>query len=848
MDGNPQLHCPVRGPLNAKLKASDGLSYTEEKRRIECITLLLAKGYPADQIEAETTIIRIGHKGKNSLRADVVVYDGPTAAMKGLTTEQRRDRMKIVAEIKRNSNDTTSAKEEQLKPALALIPDTNTMGIYWDDVEQSLFIKEMVGTKVVIKEASIANLPAFGSKFSAADIHYKDLQPASNLTQQFSRLDDLLHQAGHPRDDRYDILFKILLLKIYDEQQARPKNGRMILQDFTLSDLPDSSVVKALQDEFGNALVVYGAHLPKKPTKTLGISGDVAREITKIICSINILGSSPQVLQDFFMYFGNLIYKADLAQYFTPYEVLDFIVKVVNPRFGDLAKDPACGTADFLVAAKRVAEERHGADISSQLYGVDASEMAVNLSVFNMILNGDGRSNITLGDSLKDIGAHQAAYTVTFCNPPFGTKIVERRHDVLKAFDLGHEDADPTKAVLKAQETGLLFVEVCVRSVKPGGRIGIILPNGYLGNRSPKYKRFRHWLLERCRIAAIVGFPRFTFKRAGADVSASVVVLEKIDAANPPKSEDYPIHFNLVNKVGWDLQSNRAGRVYRRNEADGTLVLDEANRPQLDADFDRVLGELYSSVTVDAFKWLATGVPSAAAGASWVVQASEVRKHQDLSLDPKRWSQKYHQTVASIQAAPHFKVSDVLQPVSRTLSKDASAEYRYVEIEQVYENFGSYIAQPVRGWALPGRARLRAAAGDVFIANIWSSAGKWLMAGDEAKDNKLIVTTGCTQFEVKPGAKALVEDLVFGLSSEAFRVQMRALSTGSDGLSSVSSDDILGIVLPKIVNANTRKLIRDRVAESKKGQLILTKVVAEELEAENPELAVKRRSSHVAQV
>src|SRR5689334_22722026 len=99
---NPQLYCPIRGTLKAKLKAKDGFTFTEEKRRIECINLLLAKGYPKDRIEAETIVLKFGHGGKNSLRADVVVYDGPVVLMKGLPDDKRRDHIKLIGEIKRD--------------------------------------------------------------------------------------------------------------------------------------------------------------------------------------------------------------------------------------------------------------------------------------------------------------------------------------------------------------------------------------------------------------------------------------------------------------------------------------------------------------------------------------------------------------------------------------------------------------------------------------------------------------------------------------------------------------------------------------------------------------------------
>ncbi|MDF1716164.1 MAG: N-6 DNA methylase [Antarcticimicrobium sp.] len=850
MTTNPQLFCPIRGALKAKLKAKDGLTFTEEKRRIDCINLLLGKGYPKDRIEAETRIIRFGHKGKNSLRADVVVYDRPAAAVKALADDKRRAAMKIIGEIKRDSADSESAKNDQLKPALDLAPSIDALGIYWDDVEQTIFYKEVKEGAIETKEASIAMLPNFGSPLAAKDIFCADLKPATDLVRRFARLDDILHQAGHPKDDRYSILFQILLTKIFDEQNARPKNGRMIIQDFSIRSISDSDVHSIFEKGLETALTVYGTHLPKKPSKKIGSSGATLRQVSQIICPIDILGSSPQVIQDFFMYFGRFLYKVDLGQYFTPYEVIDLVVRMVNPKFGDVVRDPACGTADFLVGAMRVADERHGANISPQLHGVDTADMAVNLSVFNMILNGDGSSSIVKGDSLKEMLQHEDKYTVALCNPPFGTRIVEKRKDVLAPFELGTEEKDGKRVPLKSQETGLLFVEVCMRSVRPGGRVGIILPNGYLGNRGKRYADFRQWLLRHAKVAAIVGFPRFTFKKSGADVSASVLILERRaepleDLSNVP---DQPVHFNLVEKVGWDLQSNRSGRRYMRDPKDGSIVLDATtNEPILDADFSRVLSELYSSTVVDAFDWLSEGVPGASSGAGWVVQMSDILAN-DLCLDPKRWSQKHADLVTAIGSVDHFKVGDVVRPVIRKLKKDPSDTYRYVEIEKIYENFGSYIANEHFGWAMPDRGKLVAAPGDLFIANIWSSAGKWMIAGDEAADGHLIVTTGCTHFEVIPGQEALLPDLIFGLSSEAFRVQMRARSTGSDGLSSVATEDISSIILPKIKTQAVRDQFEDRLAEIKSGDLVLPGVAREELRKQVPKANIPPRSSHVVQV
>jgi type I restriction enzyme M protein len=359
---------------------------------------------------------------------------------------------------------------------------------------------------------------------------------------------------------------------------------------------------------------------------------------------------------------------------------------------------------------------------------------------------------------------------------------------------------------------------------------------------------FRRWLLRHARVVAVIGFPRFTFKRSGADVSASAVFLERRLAplehfANVP---DDPIHFNLVEKVGWDLQSNRSQRIYQQDPANGERVRDANGQFVLDSDLPRVLSELYSSAVADTYTWLAEGHTAAAETRS--VPTSTILAREDLCLDPKRWSVKHAQVIAAVRQVEHFALGDVIRPVVRKLRRDAGAVYRYVEIDKMYEAFGAYVAEEHFGWALPGRARLVAAPGDVFIATIWSSAGKWMIAGDEASDGRLVVTNGCTQFEVIPGREPWLADLLFGLCSELFKVQMRALATGSDGLASVTTADILSIIVPRIPSTGLRATLQQRLDDARRGHLLLPRMVRDELASAAPALDIPPRSSHVVQV
>ena len=137
---------------------------------------------------------------------------------------------------------------------------------------------------------------------------------------------------------------------------------------------------------------------------------------------------------------------------------------------------------------------------------------------------------------------------------------METRPQALANFDLGHRwirdetgRLSSTAGLLAAQESGFLFAETCVRLLRPGGRFALVVPNGYLGNRSQPFLVLREWLLRHCRLSVVIGLPRFTFKGSGADVSASVLFCEKRETplANASDSENYEFAVEVVDRVGW---------------------------------------------------------------------------------------------------------------------------------------------------------------------------------------------------------------------------------------------------------------------------------------------------------
>ena len=422
-----------------------------------------------------------------------------------------------------------------------------------------------------------------------------------SLVRTFSQLDNVLQKSRYPKAQRYDTLLRLLVLKIHDELHGQHAAG---LKRYSLEEAVTGSL---LRRRMADACTRYAAVLPSMAPTPIDCSDETLCELWRSLDSLDILTATPSMMQNFFMYFTRELSKVDLAQYFTPYDLVDFIVTILNPTREDRVIDPACGTSDFLIAAQRIATAKHAtAGGVPQLFGSDVSDAAVDLSKLNLFLNGCMGAVVNQSDSLENFEAHEGKFTLALCNPPFGGRLIERRRHVLDQFELA--------VGVKGQEIGLLFVELCLRLVVPRGRAGIVVPNGYLGNRGPRYMAFRRWLFRHARIAAVIGFPRFAFRRSGADVSASILVCERRPRPLRDVSdvENHPIYFDLVDSVGWNLEAKYGRRTYKRNQQDGSVLRDSRGNPIPDSDFDRVLSDLYQSSVPGAFPWLLsrTNTPS----------------------------------------------------------------------------------------------------------------------------------------------------------------------------------------------------------------------------------------------
>lgn len=650
------LICPIRGQLGAEYFAKDGMTVSEEARRIECIKYLLGRSYPALHFECETIVIKwIGNEGRNSLRADIVVYDIPKVQADDLSPTERNTHILLVAEIKRESKSKKSALNFQLEPALRQVDRPSVFGVYWDDINRHLYVKKTIDNQVSITKDELGNIPDFGNQYQYKKLKYADLIKPEDISATLMDIANTL-RSNHINDDsaRYRETVKLLLAKYIDEREGREVGNDLILQVVPGKDVAFASRVEALYKKTAR---IYSKASSIFVQDTSSLDEKVLREIVEKVQGLNLLDSSSDSMQQVFMTFVPAVFKKDLDQYFTPLTLVNCMVEILRPGPNDKVADPAMGTADFLTATMQYRLQKGDGQIINRVYGADKDKQAYELAVINMILNKDGQTNLHNIDSIENYALWEGQMDVALCNPPFGSRTIETRKTVLANYDLGHEWVkkkgrwEKTEKVLVSQQLGILFIERCFKLLADGGRMGIILPEGYLCTAS--YGYIRQWVLDKFKIIGLVELPRRIFLKSEADLRSNILFAEKSSEV----LTNYPIHSELVRKVGYKLGKGFF-TIPLRDDQTGLEVRDENNDILIDTDFRRVKNNFLKFLTLR----------DTSAEASWNgARLADITDHPQLDMKPRRINFKALFNVKLIKEGNYVCLEDVAEVLEETV-------------------------------------------------------------------------------------------------------------------------------------------------------------------------------------
>ena len=227
----------------------------------------------------------------------------------------------------------------------------------------------------------------------------------------------------------------------------------------------------------------------------------------------------------------SVIYESLLAQtadagwsgeFYTPRPIVDAMVRIVNPHLGETIYDPCSGSCGFLVSAAqyvspaaRTTEEKALLN-GRTVYGQEAGEVAALVGTMNLMLHGIDDPQVIRRNTLEQDTRNlptSAQHDVILTNPPFG----------------GTENPQVQQNFTsRSAATELLFLQHCMAKLKPGGRCGIVLPDGILYRSETAFSTVRRRLLNEFNVTGIIRLPTGVFPTA-ADTRCNLIFFERKD-------------------------------------------------------------------------------------------------------------------------------------------------------------------------------------------------------------------------------------------------------------------------------------------------------------------------------
>ena len=367
------------------------------------------------------------------------------------------------------------------------------------------------------------------------------------LIRVLEKCHDTLWQGGKfAPTQAFDELAKILFIKIRDEKKAR-RDGEPYDFQIKTHENPES-VAKRINELYQEAKALD----PEVFTENIEIDENRLFSVVNHLQGISLNQTDLDVKGVAFERFLGNFFKGEIGQFFTPREVVEFMVDMVKPHHEELILDPACGSGGFLLHAmdyiRKQASDYYDEDsrehyihwhdfAEKRLFGIEVNDSIARVAKMNMIIHDDGHSNVISNDALINfVDLHnqhrefgQEKFDVILTNPPFGAIIKEAELPYLKNYKLGKGNP--------SQKTEILFLERCFDFLKWGtGKLAIILPDGILTNSSLQY--VRDYIERHFQIRAVVSLPQIAFSHYGAGVKTSILFLQKFSEQEYNRYQD----------------------------------------------------------------------------------------------------------------------------------------------------------------------------------------------------------------------------------------------------------------------------------------------------------------------
>lgn len=527
--------------------------------------------------------------------------------------QKKRDKLRFITDA--------DADLRELKELLELIPGA-TLGMWTNGQEEFLFQVERTRFEVRAKPLGVWPVP--GERTTDLDrtggviqvsAEAEDLEDALLRCRQY-----LNRNLGLDHKDSFKQLAVLMLAKIHDETLPTGERKFWIRGDEPFTEAGQQAIAQRINESIAAAkawqpnLLTRGWDLTLEPHETARVVMELAR--------YNLSETQPRYRTGAFRAVARSVMDGREGRYPTPLNVAEMAVEMLDPQPGERIMDCSSGTGTFLAMTAahifkkkltgmgttpeeatfeqiRHAQNETATWAASNALGCDIDPFLAVASRMNLLFTTGNPGRVFRIDARTfpdgDLDGIEAArpalplgsMDIVLLNPWFSTKDVIADESILSRYDLGKvwnkEQGGDGYVNSGAINTGgvppeVLFIERALDWVKPGtGRVGILLPDGLLGNASDEYIRW--WILRHCEVLASVDLPvepfKVTVKEYGLTPALpSLLVLRRRSQEELINTEhpEYKVFMAVVDRAGEDTR----GKLFQR-APDGEVLIFEEN-------------------------------------------------------------------------------------------------------------------------------------------------------------------------------------------------------------------------------------------------------------------------------
>lgn len=525
---------------------------SEEDVKVKIVLPYLYKlGYSLDQMEFEKTIVvNEGVKTKH-IFADIIVY-----------TNKKKDTPIIVVDTKSPSDILTANGRNQVISYARLLPKIAPIAVLTNGINTQVFqtidktrIKEIPSKKDIIRDFTSTILgnnirESLATEARKALFTIDDVSTFKTLLRKCHTI--IRNNEGYDPIQAFDEMSKIIFAKMYEEQYHADSNRfNIATYDSTLKSLG----VNIIQQMYSEIHIANDYKDLFSNSDKIKLKDRTIRSIVEIFESYDFTLTNFDVKGEAFEFFLGDTFTGGLGEYFTPRNIVEFIVDSISPKIGDKIVDPFCGTGGFLIYAfETVSEKIRLQDVNDEdksewkerlsnesLFGTDWKERNSKSCKMNMIIHGDGRNGVFKHDGLVDVEGviYEEKFNVCLTNPPFGA--FETNTELLNKYELGKNRS--------SQAREILAIERCLKLVKRGtGIVAMVLPDGLLNNDRNKY--VREYIHRNAEVLAVIGLNKETFEGYNTKTKTSIIFLRR-KKQESDFSGKYPVFMAVCRNSGY---------------------------------------------------------------------------------------------------------------------------------------------------------------------------------------------------------------------------------------------------------------------------------------------------------